>query len=65
MKQTGSTPAQRVAMLQNYPDFVNMPYILMRALFDALNDAGRPTDADAVLQHRFVPRKEAAAPQQQ
>jgi len=65
MKQTGSTPAQRVAMLQNYPDFVNMPYILMRALFDALNDAGRPADADAVLQHRFVPRKEAAARQQQ
>jgi hypothetical protein len=37
----------------------------VRALVDALRESGRNAEADAVLAHRFIPRKEGEAPLQQ
>jgi hypothetical protein len=36
----------------------------VRALVDALNESGHKDEANAVLAHRFIPRKEGEAPLQ-
>jgi tetratricopeptide (TPR) repeat protein len=58
MRQLGKTPAQRADMMKAYPDLANMRWDLVRALADALRQSGRNGEADAILAHRFVPRKE-------
>jgi len=62
MKQTGESPAQRAEMLERFPDQANMPGRLVRALVGALRDSGRDAEANAVLAHRYLPRKEGEAP---
>jgi len=64
MQQTGKTPAQRADMMKSFPDHVNMPEPLVRALVKALRESGRNGEANAVLAHRFLPRKEGEAPLQ-
>jgi hypothetical protein len=41
-----------------------MPEPLVRALVGALRESGRNDEANAVLAHRFLPRKEGEAPLQ-
>jgi tetratricopeptide (TPR) repeat protein len=64
MQQTGKTPAQRAEMMKRFPDPANMPQPLVRALVEALRESGRNDEANAVLAHRFLPRKEGEAPLQ-
>jgi tetratricopeptide (TPR) repeat protein len=64
MQQTGKTPAQRAEMMKRFPDPANMSEPLVRALVDALRESGRNDEANAVLAHRFLPRKEGEAPLQ-
>lgn len=64
MQQTGKTPAQRAEMMKLFPDPANMPEPLVRALVEALRESGRNDEANAVLAHRFLPRKEGKAPLQ-
>jgi tetratricopeptide (TPR) repeat protein len=64
MQQTGKTPAQRADMMKSFPDPANMPEPLVRALVGALRESGRNDEANAVLAHRFLPRKEGEAPLQ-
>jgi tetratricopeptide (TPR) repeat protein len=64
MQQTGKTPAQRAEMMKRFPDPANMPEPLVRALVEALRESGRNDEANAVLAHRFLPRKEGEAPLQ-
>jgi tetratricopeptide (TPR) repeat protein len=64
MQQTGKTPAQRAEMMKRFPDQANMPQPLVRALVEALRENGRNDEANAVLAHRFLPRKEGVAPLQ-
>ena len=64
MRQTGRTASQRADMMKGFPDPANMPPDLVRALVDALNESGRKAEANAVLAHRFIPRKEGEAPLQ-
>jgi tetratricopeptide (TPR) repeat protein len=64
MQQTGRTPAQRAEMMKRFPDPARMPEPLVRALVDALRESGRNDEANAVLAHRFLPRKEGEAPLQ-
>jgi hypothetical protein len=64
MQQTGQSPAQRADMLERFPDSANMPGPLVRALVGALRDSGRNAEANAVLAHRYLPRKEGEAPLQ-
>ena len=64
MQQTGRTPAQRAEMMKRFPDHANMPEPLVRALVKALRESGRNDEANAVLAHRFLPRKEGEAPLQ-
>lgn len=51
-------------MLKTFPDPANMPPDLVRALVDALRESGRNNEANAVLAHRFIPRKEGEVPLQ-
>jgi tetratricopeptide (TPR) repeat protein len=64
MQQTGKTSAQRAEMMKRFPDPANMPEPLVRALVEALRESGRSDEANAVLAHRFLPRKEGEAPLQ-
>jgi tetratricopeptide (TPR) repeat protein len=64
MQQTGKSPAQRAEMMERFPDPANMPGPLVRALVGALRDSGRNAEANAVLAHRYIPRKEGEAPLQ-
>jgi hypothetical protein len=64
MQQMGKTPAQPIEMMERFPDPANMPEPLVRALVGALRDSGRNNEANAVLAHRFLPRKEGQAPLQ-
>jgi tetratricopeptide (TPR) repeat protein len=64
MQQTGKTPTQRAEMMRRFPDPANMPEPLVRALVEALRESGRNDEANAVLAHRFLPRKEGEAPLQ-
>jgi hypothetical protein len=45
-------------------DPANMPEPLVRALVEALREIGRNDEANAVLAHRFLQRKEGEAPLQ-
>jgi tetratricopeptide (TPR) repeat protein len=62
MRQMGRTASQRADMMKTFPDPVNMPADLVRALVDALHESGRNNEANAILAHRFIPRKEGEAP---
>jgi len=62
MRELGESAAKRVAMLESFPDQVNMPADFVRALDAALREDGRPEQADALLREHFLPRKEGAAP---
>jgi lipopolysaccharide biosynthesis regulator YciM len=64
MHQMGKNAAQRADMMRTFADPANMPSDLTRALVDALREAGRTDEANAVLAGHFVPRKEGEAPQQ-
>ncbi len=64
MKQTGKSTTERAEMLERFPDPANMPGPLVRALVAALRDSGRNAEANAVLAHRYLPRKEGEAPLQ-
>jgi predicted Zn-dependent protease len=64
MQQAGKTPGQRAEMMKRFPDAANMPEPLVRALVEALRETGRNDEANAVLAHRFLPRKEGEAPLQ-
>jgi tetratricopeptide (TPR) repeat protein len=64
MQLTGKTPAQRAEMMKLFPDPANMPEPLVRALVEALRESGRNDEANAVLAHRFLPRKEGEVPLQ-
>jgi predicted Zn-dependent protease len=64
MRQTGKTPGQRAEMMKRFPDPAKMPEPLVRALVEALRESGRNEEANAVLSHRFLPRKEGEAPLQ-
>jgi tetratricopeptide (TPR) repeat protein len=64
MQQTGKSPAERAEMMQRFPDPANMPGSLVRALVSALRDSGRNAEANAVLAHRYIPRKEGETPLQ-
>jgi predicted Zn-dependent protease len=64
MQQTGRTATQRAEMMKRFPDQANMPEPLVRALVSALRESGRNEEANAVLMHRFLPRKEGEAPLQ-
>jgi tetratricopeptide (TPR) repeat protein len=65
MRQMGKSASQRADMMKTYPDPANMSGDLVRALVDALRESGRNAEADSVLAHRFIPRKEGEAPLQQ
>jgi tetratricopeptide (TPR) repeat protein len=64
MRQLGRTPAQRVAMLETFPDSTQASDDLIHALVDALRQSNRNSEADAVQAHRFVLPKGGAAPLQ-
>jgi predicted Zn-dependent protease len=64
MRQMGRTASQRADLMKTFPDPVNMPADLVRALVDALHESGRNNEANAILAHRFIPRKEGEAPLQ-
>jgi len=64
MRQMGRTASQRADMMKTFPDPDNMPADLVRALVDALRESHRDAEANAVLAHRFIPRKEGEAPLQ-
>lgn len=64
MQRTGKTPAERAEMMKRFPDPANMPEPLVRALVESLRESGRNDEANAVLAHRFLPRKEGEAPLQ-
>lgn len=64
MQQMGESPAQRAAMLEQFPDNADMPADLVRALVDAYRENGQPDRADNLLAKHFLPRKEGAAPLQ-
>jgi tetratricopeptide (TPR) repeat protein len=65
MQQMKQSPAQRADMMKTFPDPANMPGDLVRALVAALRESGKGDEADAVVAHRFVPRKEGQVPLQQ
>jgi hypothetical protein len=62
MREMDRSPEQRVKMLESFPDPANLPGDLLSALVGALRECGRGKEADAVLAHRFQPRKEGEAP---
>jgi predicted Zn-dependent protease len=64
MREMGRSASQRADMMKTFPDPANMPADLVHALVDALNESGRKDEANAVLAHRFIPRKEGEAPLQ-
>jgi hypothetical protein len=64
MREMGRTASQRADMMKTFPDPANMPAALVRALVDALRESHRDAEANAVLAHRFIPRKEGEAPLQ-
>jgi tetratricopeptide (TPR) repeat protein len=64
MREMGRSASQRADMMKTFPDPANMPADLVRALVDALNESGHKDEANAVLAHRFIPRKEGEAPLQ-
>jgi ABC-type nitrate/sulfonate/bicarbonate transport system substrate-binding protein len=64
MQQTGKSASQRADMMKSFPDAAEMPPDLIRALVDALREAGRKAEANAVLVQHFVPRKEGEQPLQ-
>jgi tetratricopeptide (TPR) repeat protein len=64
MQQMGRSASQRADMLKAFPDPANMPADLIRALVSALNESGHKDEANAVLAHRFIPRKEGEVPLQ-
>jgi hypothetical protein len=64
MQRTGKTTAERVEMMKRIPDPANMPEPLVRVLAESLRESGRNDEANAVLAHRFLPRKEGEAPLQ-
>jgi tetratricopeptide (TPR) repeat protein len=64
MREMGRTASQRADMMKAFPDPANMPADLVRALVDALRESHRDAEANAVLAHRFIPRKEGEAPLQ-
>ena len=64
MRQMGRTASQRADMMKTFPDPANMPADLVRALVDVLRESHRDAEANAVLAHRFIPRKEGEAPLQ-
>jgi hypothetical protein len=51
-------------MMKRFPYPANMPETLVRALVEALRESGRNDEANAVLAHHFLPRKEGEAPLQ-
>jgi tetratricopeptide (TPR) repeat protein len=55
---TGASPAERVALLERYPDRKSMPAALLQKLALALVEVGRGADAEALFQGRFFPREE-------
>ena len=63
MSQMGRSATQRADMMMTFPD-PNMSPDLVHALVDALRESHRDAEANAVLAHRFVPRKEGEAPLQ-
>ena len=64
MREMGRSASQRAEMMKAFPDPTNMPADLVHALVDALNESGHKDEANAVLAHRFIPRKEGEAPLQ-
>jgi tetratricopeptide (TPR) repeat protein len=64
MREMGRSASQRADMMKTFPDPANMPADLVHALVDALNESGHKDEANAVLAHRFIPRKEGEAPLQ-
>jgi len=64
MQQTGRTPLQRAEMMMSIPDPANMPEDLLRALVDALHQAGKNDEANAAAarQFHFPPRKAGEQP---
>jgi tetratricopeptide (TPR) repeat protein len=54
----GVSAAERVALLERYPERKNMPAALVQKLALALVEVGRGADAEALFQGRFFPREE-------
>jgi tetratricopeptide (TPR) repeat protein len=54
--------SERADMMKRFPADANMPTELLRELTDALRDSGRNDEAESLLAHRFVVRKEGEAP---
>jgi hypothetical protein len=64
MRQMGKTPMQRADMMKSFPNPATISPELIRALVDALREAGKNDEANAVLAGHFVPRKEGEQPLQ-
>jgi tetratricopeptide (TPR) repeat protein len=62
MRQMDRSPEERVQMMKRFPDMAAMPADLLRALTDALRESGKDAEADSLLAHHFVVRKEGEAP---
>lgn len=62
MQHMGQSAAQRVSMLEKFPENADMPAELVRALVNALREDGKTDQADALLAKHFLPRKEGSAP---
>jgi tetratricopeptide (TPR) repeat protein len=62
MREMKRPAPERAAMMKLFPDSEHMPTELLRELTDALRESGRSDEADALLAHRFVVRKEGEAP---
>ena len=54
----GRPSAERIEMLQRYPDKAGMPPVLVEKLALALAEAGRGEEAEALFASRFFPREE-------
>ena len=64
MRLSGQPASRRAAMLKRFPDPLNAPTELVRALVDDLREDGRDNEADALLAQHFLPRKEGEEPLQ-
>lgn len=62
MRQLGRSASERANMMETYPNTGYLTADLIRALVDALHDARRDSEADAIVAGHFVPRKEGVAP---
>jgi tetratricopeptide (TPR) repeat protein len=54
----GVPVAERIRMLERYPDRVALPPLLVQKLALALAEAGRAEEAEALFANRFFPREE-------